>query len=451
MNNRTQFRLDEVNWRKVGRQLLSNLAYIIMTAFIFVMLFQIYARKNMSVEFSTEATLAVTVQTSSQTSLLDSLGTANSIAQVYAETFQDQIMKDKVIESIGYWPSNTQIYASTISGTNLIKLRVVSGSPKNAYTASNAVLDTYHTVTDYIFDNASVEIIKNSSLSTNSNRILNMGIYSTLAGLIGAVLMTAIFFISTVTEPTISSVNTAHRKLRSKCLGVIVHAKKNKNIKGLNLNGPIMNFDFEEANNQLASLVDHNMTKSGFKTMLVTSIDENEGKSTVAINLAISLRRRNKKVLIVDLDLNKPAIEKMLNYQFESDNTLNSYFRGESSIDDILLKDTSSGLYAILNEKGITDGQDYLTSGRLAVLIAELKTRFDYIILDTAPLIAGTNTEEILPMTDTSLLVIRQDCMDIVSLNEGIESMVDGNSDFMGYVLNDFDKAVIKSSKTQRY
>ncbi|KIR02432.1 Tyrosine-protein kinase EpsD [Lachnospiraceae bacterium TWA4] len=441
MNRDKKFQIDEINWKIVGKEILYHIYLIFMSALILVMLVQIYAMRTNHASYSSTATLAVTIRSATSNGGLDTLSTSSSIAQVYAETLQDQVMIEKIEEVLGSLPKGTGIQATAIQGMNLITVEVTAKSPKIAYQVITVMMDKYKSITDYIFDNASIEIIKNPRVATKATQQINIKILSILAGILGALGMTLFIFISSIMRPTIKTVQSAERNLESQCIGTVPHIKKNKDMKGLILSDAWVNFSFEESNNQLANLIEHELKKKNKKILMVTSVAENEGKSTVAINLAISLRRRNKRVLIIDLDLSKPAIHKLIQYKFNDRRTLNDYMEGHASLNDILVKDSKSGIYTIMNEHGIEDGHKYILSEKMKELISNIEGLFDYIILDTSPLGGSTDAEFVLSYVDSSILVVRQDCVEISDVNKAIEDLTDGSQSFMGYVLNDFNSS----------
>lgn len=206
------------------------------------------------------------------------------------------------------------------------------------------------------------------------------------------------------------------------------------------LTSPVISFGYEEECNRLASRLEHRTGKKEQKVILITSVAENEGKSTVAVNLAMAMARRNKKVLLVDMDFAKPALYKVLESKNEKNQKALALLKGEKSIKDVLQYDKETQIYTILNKTSVEDLQKYLCAGRLETLLAEMKEMFDYIIMDTAPVSAGTDTECLWEYTDASVLVIRKDKVRISDLNDIVEQLKESEAGFLGYVLNDFEK-----------
>ena len=91
------------------------------------------------------------------------------------------------------------------------------------------------------------------------------------------------------------------------------------------------------------------MDQNGYKRVLVTSVAENEGKSTVSTNLAIALSSMGKRVLLVDVDFRKPALYKITEREKKSIPDLISYIDGQSDFDDIIRKFSRTGVDMIMN------------------------------------------------------------------------------------------------------
>lgn len=128
------------------------------------------------------------------------------------------------------------------------------------------------------------------------------------------------------------------------------------------------------------------MRRAQGRTILVTSLLEDEGKSTVAVNLALAMARRHKNVLLIDLDMKKPALYKLLDCQQEEFFPLETYLRGDAPVKKLVREDTRRGIYTILSRKGVGDTAQLLDSARLHDLLTQMHTRMDVIIIDTPPM-----------------------------------------------------------------
>jgi len=140
--------------------------------------------------------------------------------------------------------------------------------------------------------------------------------------------------------------------------------------------------------------------------ILVTSSVNGEGKSYVATNLAISLSLLNKKVALVGLDIRKPMLAQYLG--LPSEGCLTSYLSDDSySIDDIIVRSEFSNLD--LMPAGIIppNPNELLQSERLDQLFAELRQRYDYVIIDSAPVALVSDTFQLSRVADMTVYVCR--------------------------------------------
>ena len=142
------------------------------------------------------------------------------------------------------------------------------------------------------------------------------------------------------------------------------------------------------------------------KTLLITSSISGEGKSFISVNLAMSLSLAKKKVALLEFDLRKPMISKMLGMRV--DPGLSNYLVGKATLPDILQKVGDNDFLYLLSA-GIMppNPSELILNGQLEHLLQELKERFDYIIIDSAPVGLVTDARLIAPFCDATLYVVR--------------------------------------------
>lgn len=142
------------------------------------------------------------------------------------------------------------------------------------------------------------------------------------------------------------------------------------------------------------------------KTLLVTSSISGEGKSFISVNLAVSLSLIRKKVVLLEFDLRKPMISKMLNVSREPGIT--NYLVGRNSISDLLRPmPGNENLYILPAGVIPPNPTELILNGRLEELLRHLKTMFDYVIIDTAPVGPVSDARLLAPFADATLYVMR--------------------------------------------
>jgi polysaccharide biosynthesis transport protein len=144
------------------------------------------------------------------------------------------------------------------------------------------------------------------------------------------------------------------------------------------------------------------------QVILVTSPLPREGKTTAAANLAVTLAQLGDSTVIVDADLRKPGIGRLLNLGGGKYAGLSSYLAGVSSLDLVCVPHpTIPNLVAIPTGPLPPNPADLLSSHKLVEAIAELRTRFKFIVIDSPPIMAATDAVILSVQTDGVLLVVR--------------------------------------------
>jgi succinoglycan biosynthesis transport protein ExoP len=144
------------------------------------------------------------------------------------------------------------------------------------------------------------------------------------------------------------------------------------------------------------------------QVILVTSALPREGKTTAAANLAVTLAQLGDRTVLVDADLRKPGVGRLLNLGSGKYAGLSSYLAGVSSLDLVTVPHpTIPNLAAIPTGPLPPNPADLLSSHKLADAIAELRTKYKFIVIDSPPVMAATDAVILSVQTDGVLLVVR--------------------------------------------
>lgn len=177
--------------------------------------------------------------------------------------------------------------------------------------------------------------------------------------------------------------------------------------------------------------------KESLKTILVTSSTPQEGKTTVAINLAGSFALSNKKTLIVDCDLRRPRLHQILERNKQPG--LIDHLVGEFELDQIIYPAKIKGLSIITSGTIPPNPAEMLDSKQMEKFLAEVRNRFDYIILDAPPIVAVTDAEILAKKVDGSILVVSADTTENDVFERAIQLIKHDYSVLIGSVLNNFN------------
>jgi succinoglycan biosynthesis transport protein ExoP len=173
------------------------------------------------------------------------------------------------------------------------------------------------------------------------------------------------------------------------------------------------------------------------QVILVTSALPREGKTTAAANLAVTLAQLGDKTIVVDADLRKPGIGRLLNMSGGSYAGLSSYLAGASSLDSVIVPHpTIPNLAAIPTGPLPPNPADLLSSHKVAEAIAELRKKFKFIVIDSPPVMAATDAVILSVQTDGVLLVVRSGETPKEAFTRTRDLLVSVKCNILGVVLN---------------
>ena len=159
-----------------------------------------------------------------------------------------------------------------------------------------------------------------------------------------------------------------------------------------------------EAYRSLRTSIKFSLIDKPIKTIVVTSSLAGEGKSTVVGNLAYSLSQDGARVLVIDCDLRKPSIHE--NFLLANEKGLTDVLFGKSDLKDVTKKIEDS-LFLITAGTILPNPPEILGSKEMENLIKELKINFDYIIIDTPPILPVSDTLLLASKADATLIVVK--------------------------------------------
>lgn len=152
-----------------------------------------------------------------------------------------------------------------------------------------------------------------------------------------------------------------------------------------------------------ATLFNTNHSDRPLQTLIVSSAEPAEGKSTIAANLAVALAQRGKHVALIDADLHHPALHKF--FDLTNDVGLSSVLEQNTSLDDALKKDATFGISVLLGGPDGSEQASSLDSDSMYAILDHLKQRFDVILIDTPAFLPVAAGAQLAPKADGVLLV----------------------------------------------
>lgn len=181
--------------------------------------------------------------------------------------------------------------------------------------------------------------------------------------------------------------------------------------------------------------------KEGGKVVFVTSTVKGEGKTFTSVNLALTLATPSKKVIIIGSDIRNPQLQRYNTARKGLAGLTEYLYDPETNVSDVLHQSSYNNYCDVIYSGSIPPNPTELfTNGRYELLIEELKPHYDYIILDTAPLMLVTDTFLFADMADATIYVVRSGYTEkglIDFANKNIDQKKIKN---VAFVLNDVEK-----------
>ena len=188
------------------------------------------------------------------------------------------------------------------------------------------------------------------------------------------------------------------------------------------------------------------------QVILVTSSLPREGKTTAAVNLAVTLAQLGDRTLLVDCDLRKPGVRRALNLTGTRDVGLSSYLAGVCSLDEVTIPHpTINNLSALTTGPIPPSPADLLSSHRMRDGIADLRRRYKFVVVDSPPIMAATDAVIISALTDGVLLVVRSGETPKEAFTRTRDLLAAVKGRLLGVVLNGVDSSAPDYYYSYRY
>ena len=422
--------------------ILVNWWVILIGALAAAMLTQVVVSIRYVPQYTTSATFIVSARNTSAS--YSSLGTANSMATSFQKVIESNAMQEILCEKLGVDEIDADIQVNIAGETNLLELRVTDDSPKDSFDIMEGIMDNYSSVTLYTVGDIVLNILEQPNIPFSPDNPLDAGGMMKKVFLAAAAVLVLLLGVLSVMKDTLKAEEDISNKLDARSLGAIAYEFKYKSLKELLerskkpvlINDPLAGFGFVESYRKFSSKVEYRMEKKGWKTLAVTSVSENEGKSTVAANLAISLAEKDYRVVLIDGDLRRPSQFLIFGLHPQEGNELGEFLKRDKKSSDLLMKTSVPKLYVIGGRNCYSTSTDILQSEITGKFLQRCKESADFIIVDTPPTAVLADAELWGQYTDAVLFVERQNFIDAEGINTMLDKFRAQDTNVMGVVMN---------------
>lgn len=191
-----------------------------------------------------------------------------------------------------------------------------------------------------------------------------------------------------------------------------------------------------ESYRSLRTNIQYSSIDKQVKTLVVTSSNAGEGKSTVSGNLAYTFFQSGKRVLIIDCDLRKPSLHRKFNVSNEVG--LTDVLVGTSELNKVMKK-IDDNLYLLTTGTLPPNPAEIIGSNTMENFLDECKINFDYIILDTPPILPVTDSKLLAIKADATVLVVRSEISKSKHVSQAYKELEKVNANVIGTILNDVE------------
>ena len=182
--------------------------------------------------------------------------------------------------------------------------------------------------------------------------------------------------------------------------------------------------------------INFSMPDQDLKTLLITSSEPSEGKSTTAANIAGVFAQGGKRVILIDSDMRKPTAH----YTFHLVNSfgLSSLLTKQCTLEEAIKQTDVEGLDVIPSGSIPPNPAELLGSNRMDSIVDELSQQYDLIVFDTPPILSVADAQIISNKCDATVLVINSGGTDKTNVLKAKEALEVSKANIIGVVMNNF-------------
>ena len=435
-----------LDWYTIAKDFIKEWSVIVMISIAAVLFSYTFQYLHYSPTYTMTTTFTVNSRVA-VTDVYSNLSTPYSTADTFAKVLDSSLMEKKVAQDIGYnyMPGTAKV--NVIQDTNLLELTVTESTPQLANEVYQSIMKNYYDIAEPLLGDVILTSLIDSTIPTKADKAFSPydGMLKTF---IIALIATLVFLcVLSYLKDTIRREEDIEEKLDATLLGTLAHEKKYKKgfgkkveeQKTILVSDPMVSFRYSESVKKLASKIATKMDRRKVKTVLVTSVMENEGKSTVAANIALALSKRSNKVLLIDGDFRKPAIYKIFDVDPDEIENFGEVLNGKADMSHLICHRDDVNLSMILNSVRYPDSTDMIAQDLMTKVIHLLEQQFDYIIIDSSPMALVADTQEWMDIIDAAVLVVRQNSSSVRDINDAISMLNRDSIKLLGCIFNNVE------------
>lgn len=364
--------------------------------------------------------------------------TAEQMSKTFPYILKSGALEAVVLDDLGLDHMPATINAVSTADTALFTLNVTAQDPQVAYDVLQSVIRNYPQVAEYIIGTTQLTQMDESGVPTEPSNPPNF-IRQTEIGVLGGIaIFVLILLVYAMSRRTVRREEDLKSRFSVPMLGAIPLVRSKKRTKASKQSLLITNkgdsLKIGEPIRTIRMRLLKEADEKKIRCLMITSAVPGEGKSTLAVNLALSIAQKGKKVVLVDGDLRNPSVASALG--IKSKYGISHLLKGETELKNVLKTVDDSGLLVVPGIKQIENPTELLSSPEMRKMISDLKGIADYVIIDTPPCTVMSDASVIARMTQGIVMVVRQDFARIEKVVSGFEILVETGTPMIGYILD---------------
>ncbi len=438
-------------------ELLNNWWIIVIGVLISAMISYVVVTETYKAEYTSSATFVVTTKGSVSSTVFSNLNTARGLAESFKYVLDSDVLMEKICETLNIDSFPGTVNAALLPDTNILSLTVTSNSPSLTFRMINAIIDNHHIVSDSVIANASMDLLMRPTVPKAPAYGMGRAGIIKKTMLFTAIALIACTILYSAMSDKVKNVNDLNDRIDCDRLATFYHERSKRTMRSLIkhrkkqdllVNNPTTSFGYSETFRLFRTRIEYLMEKGGHKVLMIGSVQENEGRSTIAANIALMLAYNNKKVLLIEGDMFEPVLEKRLGMYIGAEFSLNEYLLKPAPINLLPKVDGIPNLSLLACKNTVPNSSEIIGSDSMQDFMKQARKYFDYIIMDTPPIAYSGDAESLAELSDAAIMVIRQNMAAARRINDAIEVLENSDIDVLGCVFNDvkrisiFDSAV---------
>ena len=328
------------------------------------------------------------------------------------------------------------IKVDIVTEGTLVYLTVTSDDKELSNAVSNAIKDCYSDITTRAFPTANFTIADDPTPSELvPDRTVVM--YSLMGLVFGAFVSILILVIQNKIKNILISSEDIKNKYNVDIMATVSKIDMKKaNISRLLITDRNVGLPFIETFKLIRTKLENTKLKKGYSVFAITSSTESEGKTTCSANIALSLAKSGKSVILIDADLRRPAVCKTLGITLDGDRGIYEIVSGQKTFDEAVKYVERYNLYLLISDTQTVDPSEVLASKGMEAIVAEARKNFDYVIIDCPPSGVVADAAIISNYADSIIFVASEGRVSLPQVEYALSDLMTSKSDILGCIYN---------------